>query len=179
MDISKEEYFRQILKLGEKRQSKISNSYTVIEVYRYLYKIGYFKNIEMTKEKFYSIWSKVTSYMSEGLSKGEEYKLPFGMGSLELRKGKSRVFITDRKLVYRYKEIDWNTTLNLWYDDDEARQNKTLVRYEKRYGYRIFHSKFNATCHNLMYFRFRTMDSLKCKIDKQVSEEDLDLFMIY
>lgn len=180
MDISREEYFRKVLKLGEKRKSKITNSYNVIDAYRYLYRIGYFKNNNMVKEKFYSIWSRITKYMSEGLAKGEEYKFPFGMGSISLRKGKSRVFIKDNnKLAYRYKEIDWNTTLNLWYDDEETRQKKILVRYEKKYGYRIFYSKYDATCHNLLYYQFRTMDSLKCKIDKQVSEEDLDLFMIH
>jgi nucleoid DNA-binding protein len=55
----------------------------------------------------------VNQLLAKELVKGVEVKLPYGFGSLEIRKRPSRLSIVEGKLVTNLP-VDWNATLNLW-----------------------------------------------------------------
>ena len=53
------------------------------------------------------------------------------------------------------RRIDWDKTLNLWYEDDEAYKNKTLIYFEGEDRNIIMYEKRNAVYKNKFYYDFK------------------------
>ena len=125
------DFLNSIKKVNEPRKYKVNNSLGVYDAYKFLRKrkwadIGRC----LTEHEFYSIIRKVNDYLADSFLHGNDIKLPHRMGRIELRKYDVRVSCDGEK-VKTNLPIDWDRTLKLWYEDEEAYKKKTLVKVEE------------------------------------------------
>ena len=144
------EFKNEVQKVDKSRIHKVTGSLGVYDAFKYIRKNKWktFGIPRPLKEgEFYSIIREINMYLAEELSKGKDVKLPHRLGTLEIRKRPTRVEIVDGKLVTSLP-IDWDKTLRLWYEDEEAFNNKTLVRVETNEVFKVYYNKKDANYNN-------------------------------
>lgn len=156
---------------------KITGSYGVKSAFREMRKNKWKGCIRPVNEKeFYTIINNVNKCYAEALLNGEDITLPDKMGRISLAVQERKVKLVDGK-VKCTKPIDWKETLKLWYEDEESRNNKTLVRRDVD---KVFMIRFNShygTTKNKQFFKFMPCRSLKLKLkDKIINNEITDAF---
>ena len=67
----------------------------------------------------YSIIRKVNEYLADSLLRGHDIVLPHKMGRIEVKKYEARITLEGNK-VKTNLPIDWDRTLKLWSEDEEA-----------------------------------------------------------
>lgn len=81
----------------------------------------------------------------------ESFKLPFGLGSMFIGKKKYKKF--------EQLPINWKATKELWEKDENAKENKILVKHLNRhsdgYVYRYIWSKKTAIFKNKTIYKFK------------------------
>ena len=139
--MEEQEFLNKVRKVKESRNHKVKNSYGIYDGYKF-----YRKNkpkdpkYVLTESQYFAITRKVNEFLAEALSKGEDVILPFRLGRIEVRKYESRI-TWDGKKVKSNLPIDWDRTLKLWYEDEEAYKNKTLIKIEEKEIYKIFYNR--------------------------------------
>ena len=159
-----------IQKRCQKKNFKISGSFGVYDAYRKIRKHQWYDIGRPVKEhEFYSIIRSVNKLLGEELLKGNIVKFPYKMGNLELRKTRRGVFMQNGKLRVTYP-VNWKETLKLWYEDEEAREKKILIREESNEVYHVKYCRFGANYTNKYFYEFALnrfiKKALKGKIDK-------------
>ena len=99
------------------------------------------------------------------------------MGTIELRK---------RPVVYDIKSgklkvsapIDWDRTLKLWYEDEEAYKEKTLVKVEEKEIFKVYYNKQLADYSNQVFYEFNVNRELKKRLKQRIKEGKIDAFKI-
>ena len=173
-----EEFISTVKKVNQSRVHKITNSIGTYDIYKLIRKnkwegIG----IPITEHEFYSIIREINSLLAKELIKGNEVKLPWRMGSLELRKKPSRVRIIDGKLVTNLP-IDWDATLKLWFEDKEAYRDKILVRCENEEIFKVLYDKSKATFNNKSFYEFRPTRTIKKQLSSTAKAGELDAYLL-
>ena len=164
--MEEQEFLNKVRKVKESRNHKVKNSYGIYDGYKF-----YRKNkpkdpkYVLTESQYFAITRKVNEFLAEALSKGEDVILPFRLGRIEVRKYESRI-AWDGKKVKSNLPIDWDRTLKLWYEDEEAYKNKTLIKIEEKEIYKIFYNR------NLADYTRELKKKLKCNI----KEGEVDAF---
>ena len=72
--------------------------------------------------------------------------------------------------------IDWDRTLKLWYEDEEAYKNKTLIKIEEKEIYKIFYNRNLADYTNKSFYQFNFNRELKKKLKYNIKEGEVDAF---
>lgn len=165
-----EEFRDTILKRSKsKKPFKVLNSWGVYDAYKLLRKNKWYSIGRPLKEKeFYSIIRGVNSLLAENIANGETVTFPARMGKLELRKFEKGVSIVDGKLKITYP-IDWNRTIRLWFEDEEARSNKTLLRNENKFVYHVRYDKRKADYENKIFYEFILNSFIKKKLKENIN----------
>lgn len=168
-----------ILKNNEKRVSKIYNSYGVYDYFKYYRKVKpKDKRYIITEKVYYKILRSVYSKLAQYLSEGQEIILPCRMGTIEIRKIPIIPKIdSDGKLTYK-APINWEETLKLWYEDQEAYENKTLVKRDIREKYKIFYNKYTANYKNKSYYMFTPNREIKKALSKAILNNKIEAYSI-
>jgi hypothetical protein len=157
-----------------KRTAKVTNSFGVYDAYKYIRKNNWFGIGRNLKEhEFYSIIRKINLLLADELANGNTVKFPFKMGKLELRKTERGASIVNGKLRVTYP-IDWGSTIRLWYEDEEARKNRTKLRYEDKYGYRIKYNKHDAVYENMSFYEFVLNVYIKKSLQNNINARKID-----
>lgn len=166
------------LHLNDSRKHKVNNSLGVYDSYKWLRKNKWL-NIgrPLTEHEFYSIIRKVNNYLAESFLRGQDIKFPHRMGQLELRKYDARFDIVNGK-VKTNLPIDWDRTLKLWYEDEEAYKERTLVKVEEKEIYKVYYNKQLADYQNMTFYSFNINRELKKSIKQRIKEGRLDAFKI-
>lgn len=139
---------------GPQKNAKVRNSWGVYHAYKHMRKNGWYDIGRPLKEKeFYAIIRGINDLLAENISNGIDVRFPWAMGCLEVHKLKCGVSLVDGKLKNTYP-ISWSDTLKLWYENEEARREKALVRYEHEYTYFIQYNKHDAQFVNQCYYQF-------------------------
>lgn len=168
------EFSNQIKKANEPRHVKISNSFGVYDCYKAIRKHKWYDIGRPLKEhEFYSIIRGVNDSLAEDIANGKEVTFPSRMGGLELRKIQSGVSIVDGKLKNTYP-IDWLRTTRLWFEDLEARYNKTLLRNETKYIYHVKYNKFCANYTNQCFYEFKLNRFIKLALKENINKGKID-----
>lgn len=167
-----------IKRVKDHRNHSIKNSYGVYDGYDY-----YIKNIctekpSVEKTLYSKIIRMINTYLAEELISGNDIIFPNRMGRLELRKVKTKITINDKSEVEAHLPINWNETLKLWYEDQEARKNKTLVKIEEREVYKIYYNVKRANYTNKTFFQFRTNRELKMRLKEKIKNGDIEAFLL-
>lgn len=164
----------QVAKTDCPRKAKITNSWGVYDCYKAIRKNKWMDIGKPVKEhEFYSIIRGVNTLMAEELANGREIHFPSRMGKLELRKIERGVSLVDGKLKNTYP-INWDETLRLWFKDEEARKDKTLLRNEEKYIFHIKYNKYNANYENQCFYEFQLNRFIKIALKENINKGKID-----
>lgn len=173
------EFRRKVLKLGEKRNHKVKNSYGVYDAFKYYRKIKpKDKKYILTESQYFSIIRNINNLLIENLLHNNDIKFPSRMGSLEVRKRQTNIKIVDGKLVDNLP-IDWDRTLKLWAEDEESYNNKTLIKLEEDEVFIINYNKKRAIYNNKMYYQFNVNRKLKQRLKELIKNNEIDAFELW
>ena len=157
--------------LQNTRTHKVTNSLGSYDAYKYIRKNKWF-NIgrSLTEHEFYQIIHRINNYLAEELINGNDVIFPNRMGKLELRKRNALPIIDKNGNLKVTYAIDWDNTLKLWYEDEEAFNNKTLVRLPER---NIFRIKYN---NNKSFMEFQVNRNIKMRLKQKIKNNEIDAF---
>lgn len=163
------EFKQQVFSKGKgERNFRVKNSWGVYDALKLARKNKWYNIGRPVKEKeFYAIIRGVNDRLADGLAKGDTVEFPHRMGKLELRKSKRGVYLNDGKLNITYP-VDWNGTLRLWYNDEEAKKNKTVLRLEEPYVYSVRYNKHDAIYENKSFYAFTLCTFIKRALKKNI-----------
>ena len=163
--------------LQNTRTHKITNSLGVYDAYKYIRKNKWF-NIgrPLTEHEFYQIIRRINNYLAEELINGNDVIFPNRMGKLELRKRNSLPVIDKNGNLKVTYAIDWDSTLKLWYDDEEAFNSKTLVKLPERNIFRVKYNKDSANYENKSFMEFQINRDIKTRLKQKIKNNEIDAF---
>lgn len=168
------EFSTEVRNARTNKQAKVRNSWGVYDVYKFIRKKGWYDIGRPLKEhEFYSIIRMVNDLLAEELKQGNEVTFPCRMGKLELRKIQVGVSLVDGKLKNTYP-INWHETLQLWFEDSEAKANKTLLRRNEEYTYFIRYNKYAADYENQSFYQFAVNRFVKQELYRNISKGKID-----
>lgn len=169
-----QEFSTAIKNAGGRRNFKVSNSWGIYDAYKLIRRNKWYDIGRPLKEKeFYAIVRKVNQHLATQLALGHEVVFPSKMGKLELRKSKVGVSLLDGRLRITYP-VDWDSTLRLWYEDAEEMKNKTLLRNENEYVYRIKYCKYEATYENKVFYEFTLNRFIRRALKENIKQGKTD-----
>ena len=173
-----DEFRRQVLKVDRPRVHKVNNSYGVYDAYKYIRKNKWFDiGQSVTEHQFYSIIRRMNNLLADALIHGHDIKLPCRMGTIEVRKYDARISIKDGKIKTNLP-IDWDRTLKLWSEDEEAYQKRTLIKMEEKEIFSVLYNRTGANYKNKSFYEFRPNRQLKLMIKRRIKAGKLDAFLI-
>lgn len=113
--------------------------------------------------------------------KNFEFKLPYRLGVIFMRKFKPKLKIKNNVLI-NHNPPDFKKTAALWERDPEAKKNKILVRYLNKHtkGY-IFVLKYNVSSANYKnkgVYTFTPVKSIKQMINTATKEYNIDAYIL-
>ena len=170
------EEFKKSIQHTDSRVHKVTNSIGVYDAYKWI-RTHKWLNIgrPLTEHKFYSIIRGINNYLADSFLMGQDIKFPHRMGQLELRKYDARFNIVNGKIKTNLP-IDWDRTLKLWYEDEEAYKERTLVKMEEKEIFRIYYNKQLADYQNMVFYEFKVNRELKKGIKQRIKNGLLDAF---
>lgn len=172
------EFRKNTLKINDKRHHKIKNSIGVRDAIKWLQKNKWLKIGKSVPEKeFYSIIRTVNNLLAQQIIEGKDVKFPQRMGQLEVRKYDTYVKFSNGQIKTN-RGVDWDATLRLWYEDEEAKENKILVKKEDLEQFTIFYNKAFANYNNKTLYQFKPNRDLLLAVKKVGKEGIIDAYKI-
>lgn len=171
-----DEFRRRILKVNGPRKHKINNSLGVYHMYKFIRKNKWFDiGGPISEHDFYSIIRTINNYLAELLSRGHDINLPCQMGRLEIRKYDAKITLQGDRVITNLP-IDWNKTLKLWSEDEDAYKERTLIKMEEKEIFKVYYNRGKANYTNKSFFAFDINRELKKKLNHRIKEGRLDAF---
>ena len=161
---------KEIKKVTGKRNHLCKNSYLISDYYRYYNKIKPdFKKYNINRAIYGKILNMFYEKVLYDFKETNTLKL-MDLGYCYIRLRKVTPKIINDELVYE-AAVNWKETMKLWYEDEESRLNKVLVRHtgSNNTFYRIKY-KGLAKIGNTKYFKLNVSRRVK-KLIKELSEE--------
>lgn len=174
-----EEFKANNQRLHDTRKHKVTGSLGVYDAYKWIRKNKWL-DLErpLTEKEFYSIIRNVNNLIAEELIKGNDFNIPERMGKLELRKRIPFIgYDKDNKLKVCLA-IDWDATLKLWYEDEDAYNNKQLVRIPEKEVFKYYYNKYNANYNNKSFFDFNINREIKTRLKQNIKAGKVDAFLL-
>lgn len=173
-----EEFRKKVLKVSESRVYRVNNSYGVYDAYKYIRKNKWFDiGQPVTEHQFYSIIRRMNNLLADTLIHGHDIELPCRMGTIEVRKYDARVSIEDGK-VKTNLPIDWDRTLKLWSEDEEAYKERTLIKMEEKEIFKVYYNSIDADYNNKSLYEFVVNRDLKRRLKQRIKSGNFDAFKI-
>ena len=137
LGLNSKEYDTAIRKAGQIHEYGINNSYGIRDYYW-----NYRKKFKATisEQLFSSIVDAMFVAMIDELKEDRYVVFPKGFGFLKTEYCKSYVELKNDKLKV-HNIVDWYSTIKLWYEDEEARNQKLLLYKEKTMAKFVKYSK--------------------------------------
>lgn len=171
-----EDFRKSIIKVTNKRHHKIKGSLGVGDAFKWCRKEKWYgANIKPSEKDFYTIVRTVNNLMAEELLEGRDIQFPQKMGQLEVRKYDTYVKLVNGK-VKTNRGVDWKATLQLWFEDEEAKENKTLVKVEDKEVFTIFYNRVIANFINKTMCQFRVNRELLLAVKKAGAAGRIDAY---
>lgn len=164
---------------GKRGKGRISNSIGVYDIYKMLRKDKWLNIGRPLKEhEFYSIIRTVNNKISEDILDGVDISLPYGMGKIFIQKTKPRVFMKDGRIINTFP-VDWNSTLELWSNDEEAYKDKVLLRHERKYRLKVKYTTIESYYTNKSFYVLDFNRELKNQVNRKANSNKLDGYLKY
>lgn len=171
-----QEYRNAVLKVDKPRKTSINNSWGVYDAFKYYRKNKpKDKKYVLSESQYFAIVRRTNLLLAEELFNQNDIVFPYSMGRLEVRKTIPRVYIDNGKIKSTYP-IDWDGTIRLWYEDQESRKKKTLLKKKEKAVFRIVYNKSKAMYTNKNYFEFIVNRTIKRSLKDTILQGDFDAF---
>ena len=172
-------YRKKIIKSSEHRVHKVTNSWGVKDAFNYYRKIRpRDSSYVLSDVQYMSIIRRVNNILRLLLINGVEVQLPEKMGKLELRKRAGIATFKNNKFFTNFP-VDWDSTIKLWYEDEEERKKKTLVRHESKDVFQVYYNKYLVDYPNKSFYQFHTNRELKQGLKHKIRNDELDAALLY
>lgn len=169
------EFKKRVRKVSEHREHKIRNSLGIYDGYKYYRKNKpKDKKYILTESQYFAISRQINNLLAEELIKGNDIKLPHRMGVLEIRKYEKDIRMGEDGKVITNLPIDWDSTLKLWYEDEEAHRNKTLIRLDENEIYKIYYNKGIANYNNRSFYEIVFNKDLRIRLKQNIKKGIID-----
>lgn len=173
-----DEFRRKVLKVDHSRNHKVKNSMGVYDIYKHIRKNKWYDiGQPITEHQFYTIIRQVNNVLADNLLKGNDIVFPNKMGRLEVRKFEPIIRFDDNKLTVRLP-IDWDRTLKLWSEDEEAYKERTLVKMEEKEIFKVCYNKTRADFPNKGFYQLQINRDLKIALKKKIKLGNFDAFLL-
>lgn len=173
-----DEFRRKVLKVDHSRNHKVKNSIGVYDIYKHIRKNKWYDiGQPITEHQFYTIIRQVNNVLADNLLKGNDIVFPNKMGRLEVRKFEPIIRFDDNKLTVRLP-IDWDRTLKLWSEDEEAYKERTLVKMEEKEIFKVCYNKTRADFQNKGFYQLQINRDLKIALKKKIKLGNFDAFLL-
>ena len=173
-----DEFRRKVLKVDHSRNHKVKNSIGVYDIYKHIRKNKWYDiGRPITEHQFYTIIRQVNNVLADNLLKGNDIVFPNKMGRLEVRKFEPIIRFDDNKLTVRLP-IDWDRTLKLWSEDEEAYKERTLVKMEEKEIFKVCYNKTRADFQNKGFYQLQINRDLKIALKKKIKLGNFDAFLL-
>jgi len=170
------EFLNDIKGVTNTRKHKVTGSLGVYDAYKWYRKNKpKDKKFILTESQYFAIIRRLNECLRQNLLDSKELVLPCRLGILEVRKYEPTITL-DGKKVKTNLPIDWNTTLKLWYEDEEAFKARTLVRQVETELFKIFYNKETANYENKSFYQFSANRELKLLLKKKIKTSRFDAF---
>lgn len=169
---------KEVLKVNESRVHEVNKSLGVYDAYKWVRKNKWLDiGRPLTEHEFYTIIRQINNLFADNIIEGNDIHLPNRMGDIELRKYENIIEFRNGVLVDSLP-IDWDRTLKLWYEDEEAYKNKTLIKMEEKETFRVFYNKRTANYENKSFMQFEANRNLKLRLKQKIKNKTIDAFKI-
>lgn len=173
-----DDFRKNVLKVKGPRKHKVNNSLGIYDAYKWIRKNKWLDIGRPLKEhEFYTIIRGINKYLAEELLNGNDITFPHRLGKLELRKYDSRVTVYNN-VVKTNLPVDWDRTLKLWTEDEEAYKERILVKMEEKELFKIYYNKKNANYGNKSFYEFKVNRNLKVRLKQKIKEGAIDAFKL-
>ena len=173
-----DEFRRKVLKVDHSRNHKVKNSIGVYDIYKHIRKNKWYDiGQPITEHQFYTIIRQVNNVLADNLLKGNDIVFPNKMGRLEVRKFEPIIRFDDNKLTVRLP-IDWDRTLKLWSEDEEAYKERTLIKMEEKEIFKVYYNKTRADFPNKGFYQLQINRDLKIALKKKIKLGNFDAFLL-
>lgn len=166
-------FLKSVKKVSGKRKHKVLNSYGIEDYYRY-YKANT-ADKPLSYKEYSTILKAINLAIQDDLVEGKDVVLPQRMGRIELRKKYNKCRIVKDKLKIT-NPVNWQATLKLWYEDEEARESKTIVRQTDKCTYRLYYNKAVANYTYKNYYKFSFNRTLKVRLKNKIDDTNMEAF---
>lgn len=174
------DFKNRIKKVNGPRKHRLKHSLGIRDAFLYLQSHKWFDIGQPLKESvFQKIIRDTNNLLAFEIMEGRSIIFPERMGTLEVRKQDRYVDIVDGKIKTNYT-VDWDKTLELWSEDAEAYQNKTLVRdLSSSERYMIFYNRKDANYNNKGYFLFKANRAVHRVLGQNIKKGQIDAYSRY
>lgn len=173
-----EEFRKSTLKVDKSRKHKITNSIGIKHLLKRCRDTHWYgKDLKVNEIIFCAITRTVNDLIARELLKGNDFNLPQRMGQFEIRKYENYLRFEEGKIKTN-RGIDWNATLKLWFEDEEAKENKTLVKVEDEETFILYYNRVKANYNNKTLIRFKPNRALLKKIKSAGSNKLIDAYQL-
>ena len=173
-----DDFRKEVLKVNESRVHKVNKSLGVYDSYKWIRKNKWLDiGRPLTEHEFYTIIRQINNLFADNIIDGNDIHLPHRMGDIELRKYENIIEFRNGVLVDSLP-IDWDRTLKLWYEDEEAYKNKTLIKMEEKETFRVFYNKRTANYENKSFMQLEANRNLKLRLKQKIKNKTIDAFKI-
>ena len=171
-----EDFIKEVKKVHAERHHKVTNSYGSKDAFNFYRKIRPLDSkFVLTDCEYLKIIRTINDYLREELINGRDVILPERMGMLEIRKSTNIIKFKEGKL-YTSNPVDWNATLQLWFNHPECKEKKQLVRVESKETFRLHYNKKSANFNNKTFYEFKTNRILKQGLKNNIKQNKIDAF---
>ena len=119
----------------------------------------------------------MNNLLADALIHGHDIELPCRMGVIEVRKYDARISIENGK-VKTNLPVDWDRTLKLWSEDEEAYKERTLIKMEEKEIFKVYYNRTKADYNNKSLYEFMVNRDLKKRLKQRIKSGNFDAFKI-
>lgn len=172
------DFVKRVAKVSGNRNHRVSNSSGMAAaILFYNNNRPKHSSYVLTRTQYSNIVNEMNILMIDKLFKDKSFNLPCGLGELRISKRMTKTFLTDDDTLVCTKPIDMSATLKLWHEEPECYENRTVVRKDEDFVFRLTHSRVKATAKNAKYYYIRFGRSIKKKLrDVILNEKDFDTY---
>lgn len=168
---------REVLKVNKPRVHKVKNSLGVYDSYKWLRKNKWLDVGPISEHDYYAIIRTVNKLLALNFLITGSIKFPERMGEITLRKYPAKITLNNGKIQTNLP-IDWDATLNLWSEDKDSYDNRTLIRAEEREIFKVLYDKSKALYNNKSFYNFELNRDIKKALKKKLKNGLLDAFIL-
>ena len=175
----RDSFIKKVKKVDKPRVHSILNSYGIEDGYKYYKTVKPDDEIySLTLQQYSSIIKAFNNKIKSAISLGNRFVFPCRLGAIELRKRPTKVYLNEDKIKSNHP-VDWDRTLKFWYEDEEAYNNRTVIRVEERNVFKIYYSKSTSDFINQAFYGFKVNRDLKMQLKKNIKDNKGAAFLMH